>query len=118
MPCERPSTACEERLETGALCLGAGSWGTTAHVPALIEHPQAELVAIQHHQPETAARIARDFDIPHGFPTAEEILVLKPLDAVVVSSIPARHYEHAAAALGRGCHVSSGVAGQRSNDRS
>ena len=31
--------------------IGAGSWGTTAHVPALIEHPQAELVAIQHHEP-------------------------------------------------------------------
>lgn len=85
--------------------IGAGSWGTTAHVPALIEHPQAELVAIQHHQPETAARIARDFDIPHGFTTAEEVLATGPLDAVVVSSIPARHYEHAAAALGRGCHV-------------
>lgn len=85
--------------------IGAGWWGTTAHVPALVRHPQAELVAIQHHDPATAARIARDFGVPNGCTSAEEVLAIEPLDAVVVSSVPALHHAQAAAALRRGCHV-------------
>ena len=46
--------------------IGAGWWGTTAHVPALKKHPDADLVAVQHHDPATAAKIAKDFAVRHG----------------------------------------------------
>lgn len=85
--------------------IGAGSWGTTAHIPAIKSHTQAELVAVQHHDRGLAARIARHFDVPHACTTAEEVLAIEGLDAVVVSSIPALHYSQAKAALSRGCHV-------------
>ena len=85
--------------------IGAGSWGTTAHVPALIDHPQAELVAIQHHDPQTAARIARDFGVPRACTTVDEVLAIEQLDAVIVSSVPTFHFSQTEAALRRGCHV-------------
>ena len=85
--------------------IGAGWWGTTAHVPALYHHPQAELVAVQHHDPAKAERIAHDFKVPHGLTTAEEILELDGLQAVVVSSTPHLHHLQAKSALQRGLHV-------------
>ncbi len=85
--------------------IGAGWWGTTAHVPALKKHPDAELVAVHHHDPAQAKRIERDFNVPHAFASADDLLALPGLDAVVVSSIPALHYQHAKAALRRGLHV-------------
>ena len=85
--------------------LGAGWWGTFAHVPAIKEHPKAELVAVQNKDLVTAQRTARDFKIPHGFATAKELLALDDLDAAVVSSTPHMHYPHAKAALQRGLHV-------------
>jgi predicted dehydrogenase len=85
--------------------IGAGSWGTTAHIPAIKAHAQAELVAVQHHDREIAARVARYFEVPRAFTTAEEVLAIEDLDAVVVSSIPTLHYSQAKAALARGCHV-------------
>ena len=85
--------------------IGAGWWGTTAHVPALRDNPHADLVAIQHQDQETAERIARDFAVPHACTTAEEVLALDGLQAAVISSVPALHYAQGKAALERGLHV-------------
>lgn len=93
----------KEKIRCGVI--GAGWWATYAHIPALLEHPQAELVAIQNHDPETAARIARDFGVPTACTTAQELLAIDCIEAVVVSSPPNLHYEHALAALSSGRHV-------------
>ncbi len=85
--------------------IGAGWWGTTAHLPALIRHPRAELVAVQHHDADTARRIATDFGAPYACTTVDEVLDAAPLDAVIISSIPVLHYSQTLAALKRGCHV-------------
>ena len=85
--------------------IGSGWWGTAAHVPALRDDPRADLVAIQHHDPDTAARVARDFDVPHACAAAEQVLDIDALDAVVISSTPHLHYPQARAALKRGLHV-------------
>lgn len=85
--------------------LGAGWWGTFAHIPALQENPDAELIAIQHHDRETADRIARDFQIPVAVTTTEELLSIDGLEAVVISSAPFLHYTQALAALQAGKHV-------------
>ena len=85
--------------------IGAGWWGTTAHVPALRDHARADLVAIQHHDAATAERVARDYDVPTACTTAEEVLAIEDLDAVVVSSTPHLHYPQVKAALERGLHV-------------
>jgi predicted dehydrogenase len=85
--------------------IGAGWWGTTAHLPALRDHPRASVAAIQTADPADAARIARDFNVPAAFTSADELLATTELDAVVISSTANCHYPQALAALRRGLHV-------------
>jgi len=85
--------------------IGAGWWGTTAHVPALLRHPQAELVVVHHRNQEIAEKIAHDFGIPHGVSSVEDVLAVDDLDAVVISSTVNAHYPQAKAALERGLCV-------------
>ncbi|MGH9664130.1 MAG: Gfo/Idh/MocA family protein, partial [Bryobacteraceae bacterium] len=85
--------------------IGAGWWATYAHIPALLSHPNAELVAIQKRDGAEAERVARDFGIPRAVTSAEEMLTIDGLDAVVVSSAPHLHFVQAAAALRKGLHV-------------
>lgn len=85
--------------------IGAGWWGTTSHVPALRDNPHADLVAIQHHDRQTAERIADDFGVPHACTTTKQVLAIDGLQAVAISSVPALHFEQGKAALKRGLHV-------------
>jgi predicted dehydrogenase len=85
--------------------IGAGWWGTTAHIPALQSHPAAELVAVHSKDPQKARQIAADFKTPHGFSDVDELLSLDGLDAVIISSTPNVHYLQARAALKKGLHV-------------
>jgi predicted dehydrogenase len=85
--------------------IGAGWWGTYAHVPALLAHPRASLVAIQTRDRDSAAKIARDFNIPRTFTSADELIAQQDMEAVVISSAPHLHFPQAIAALRRGLHV-------------
>ena len=85
--------------------IGAGWWGTYAHVPALLAHPRAQLVAIQTRDRDSAAKIARDFNIPRTFTCADDLIAQPDMDAVVISSAPHLHFPQAKAALERGLHV-------------
>lgn len=92
-----------EKIKCGVL--GAGWWGTFAHIPALLSHPRAELIAIQKGDRERARKVAADFGVPHACTTTEELLAIEGLEAVVVSSSPNLHYRQAEAALKAGKHV-------------
>jgi predicted dehydrogenase len=92
-----------KRVRCGVI--GAGWWGTTAHLPALRDHPGADVVAVQTADPGEARRIARDFNVPQSFTSHEELLATPGLEAVVISSTANMHYEQAKAALSRGLHV-------------
>ena len=85
--------------------IGAGWWGTTAHVPALLRHPKAELVCVHHRDAVTARKIAADFEIPFSASTIDEVLSHESLEAVVVSSAACAHHSQAKACLERGLHV-------------
>jgi predicted dehydrogenase len=85
--------------------IGAGWWATYAHIPALLAHPRAELVAIQKRDMEQARRVAAHFGVPQAFTSADDLIQSAQLDAVVVSSSPNMHYTHAKAALRQGLHV-------------
>jgi predicted dehydrogenase len=63
------------------------------------------LVAIQNNNRQEAQKIADDFRVPIACTTAAELLAVEGLSAVVVSSSPHLHYEHASAALALGKHV-------------
>jgi predicted dehydrogenase len=60
---------------------------------------------VQSRERARAEKIARDFGAKQGCATLEEILAVKGLDAVIVSSTPNVHYVQAKAALERGLHV-------------
>lgn len=92
-----------DKIKCGVL--GAGWWATFAHIPALLDHPRAELVAIQKNDRDRARKVAADFGIPHSCTTTDELLSIDGLQAVVVSSSPHLHYRQAAAALRMGKHV-------------
>ncbi len=85
--------------------IGAGWWGTFAHIPGLRSHPNADLVAIQTADAEQGQMIARDFGIPRSYTSTAELLDGEDVAAVVVSSSPHLHYADARAALTRGKHV-------------
>jgi len=85
--------------------IGAGWWATSAHIPAVKSHPEAELVAVQSREKAKAEKIARDFGAKHACSRVDEIIGIKGLDAVIVSSTPNVHFAQAKAALGRGLHV-------------
>jgi predicted dehydrogenase len=85
--------------------IGAGWWGTFAHIPAVMSHPHAELIAVQNREKAKAEKIARDFGAKHAFTSIEEMLALKGLDAIIIASTPNVHFAQARAALERGLHV-------------
>lgn len=85
--------------------IGAGWWGTTAHIPAVKCHPNAKLVAVQSRERDKALRIGGDFGSKHICTSAEELLKLPDIDAVIISSTPNVHYPQAKAALQSGRHV-------------
>lgn len=92
-----------DKIKCGVI--GAGWWATYAHIPALLAHPAADLVAIQTRDREEARKIADDFGVPVACATAGELLAIDGVQAVVVSSSPHLHYKQAAAALELGKHV-------------
>lgn len=81
---------------------GAG-FGVKAHLPALIAHPEFEVVALA--SPRTAAETARERQIPHAFATCAEMIAGCELDAVVVASPPFAHHDDVIAALDARKHV-------------
>src|SRR5580658_4244549 len=85
--------------------IGAGWWATSAHIPAVKSHSRAELFAVHSREKASAERIARDFGAKYAFTNLDEMLALKELDAVIVSSTPNVHYVQARAALEHGKHV-------------
>jgi predicted dehydrogenase len=85
--------------------IGAGWWATYAHIPALLEHPRAQLVAVQSRSLEAARKVAKDFGIPRAYSSAGQLLSEEEVDVVVVASSPNLHYEQAREALRKGLHV-------------
>jgi predicted dehydrogenase len=85
--------------------IGAGWWGTAAHIPALKRHPGAELAAVQSRDAAKARKTAQDFGASHACTTMEEVLAVPGLEAVIISSTPNAHYLQARSALERGLHV-------------
>jgi predicted dehydrogenase len=85
--------------------IGAGWWGTEAHLPELKRHAKAEVVAIQTLGEAEAKRVAEHFGVPRALQSVEDLLAVRDLDAVIISSVPKLHYAQTKAALQRGLHV-------------
>ena len=85
--------------------IGAGWWATYAHIPAILAHPRAELLAVQSRSQSKADKVAKDFGAKHALTDPVALLDLPGLDAVVIATTPNMHYAQAKTALERGKHV-------------
>jgi len=99
----RTSEKSGKKLGVGVI--GAGWWATYAHIPAINEHPAAELIAVQCRTQEKADKIAADFQADNACTSVEQLLAIDGMDAVVISTTPNAHYSQAKAALLADKHV-------------
>lgn len=85
--------------------IGAGWWGVEVYVPAMMDHPDIELVAINRRDQKALDKILEKHDGPKGYTDYREMLTNEELDAVVITSPHTIHYEQARDVLEAGCHV-------------
>jgi predicted dehydrogenase len=85
--------------------IGAGWWATDTHIPALRQHPHAELIAICDANPERLQAAAAKYEIGRAYTDYGELLAQEALDGVVIVTSNATHYVAAKAALEHDLHV-------------
>ena len=92
------------RKQARIAVVGAGWWACEYHIPHIRQNPRAELVSVCRPGRSDLERVRALFDVPHATENHLDVYERDP-DGVIVASPHVLHYEHAAAALDRGCHV-------------
>lgn len=92
-----------QKLRVGVI--GAGMFASMRHLPDLTASPESEVVPVCRRDLEALSRVAEHFGVPHRFTDHRHMLDEVQLDAVVVSSPHALHFEHVRDALQRGLPV-------------
>ena len=85
--------------------IGTGWWATTAHFPAVLSHPEAELVAAADLRPEILAKAAEAYGVDRTYTDYRVMLEKEQLDGAVVAVWHAEHFEVARTCLEAGLHV-------------
>ncbi|MCY3903078.1 MAG: Gfo/Idh/MocA family oxidoreductase [Caldilineaceae bacterium] len=85
--------------------IGTGWWATTAHIPALQENPDANLVALSDVLPGALEKAARHYGVDKTHTDFRAMLEQEQLDGVVIAVWHAAHYEVARVCLEHGLHV-------------
>lgn len=79
--------------------IGAGQWGSSAHLASLRGHAQARVTAIANHTRASAERVAEAFEIPTVFASSAELIASSEVDAVLVTAPVVEHKALCLAAL-------------------
>ncbi len=85
--------------------IGTGWWATTAHIPALLANPRAELVAVCDADTGRLAAAAQEFGIGATYADHRELLAREQLDGAIVATPHATHYALARDCLAAGLHT-------------
>jgi predicted dehydrogenase len=85
--------------------VGCGFWAAQAHLPALRELPETEVVACVGRNDEEALTFAAAQGIAAGYASIDELLAKEPLDALVVSTPDDLHVGAVEAAFDAGIAV-------------
>lgn len=88
-----------------AAVIGTGWWATVAHIPALREHPDVDLVGLCDVSPQRVQAAATAFGIERTYTDHRALLAAERPDAVVVATTHATHYQVAFDCLEAGAHV-------------
>ncbi len=87
--------------------VGAGWFASRRHLPDARANPQVHLSALCRRDPAACAKMAAHFQVDpeHTYADWRQMLEDAELDAVLIATPHALHYEQAKAALERGLHV-------------
>ena len=85
--------------------IGTGWWSTYTHIPALLAHPRAELVALCDSNPGKLRAAAETYGLQRTYLSVNEMLAHERLDGVVIATPHATHAALAGLCLQRGLHV-------------
>ncbi len=92
-----------EKIRVGII--GAGANTRKMHLPNLKSIPDIDIVAVVNRTRESAAKVAKEFDIPQIYDHWTELIAAPDLDAVVIGTWPYLHAPAAIAAIEAGKHV-------------
>jgi predicted dehydrogenase len=90
---------------TRVAVIGAGWWATQAHLPALRDDPDAEVVAVADRRQEQADAAAAAYGVPRTYTDHRRMLEQERPDGVVVAAPHTHHYALARDALEAGAGV-------------
>ena len=85
--------------------IGAGWWASHVYIPALLDHPDVDLVAVNRPDTEGLEAVKERFGIASAYTDHREMLRQERPDAVVIASPHIVHFTHARDALNAGAHV-------------
>jgi len=85
--------------------IGTGWWATEAHIPGVLEHPDAELVAACDSNPQRLATAQQAYDIQRTYTDYHEMLAQEAPDGVIVVTPHATHHAIARTCLEHDAHV-------------
>jgi predicted dehydrogenase len=87
--------------------IGAGWFASRRHFPDAVAAPNVQLVSLCRRDPDAAAKMAQKFEVPQDrvFSDWRQMLDSVEMDAVLIATPNALHFEQASAALRRGLHV-------------
>jgi predicted dehydrogenase len=85
--------------------IGTSWWADTMYLPAIVNHPLANVVALCGRNLDRASELADVWQIPAAFDDYEHMLRDLALDAVIVTTSNASHYSISLAALDAGLNV-------------
>jgi predicted dehydrogenase len=85
--------------------VGAGSITRSRHLPGFRKIPGVEIAGVCNRHRDSAARLAREFDVPRVYANWEEMVGDREIDAIVIGAWPYLHCSVTLAALDSGKHV-------------
>ncbi len=100
-----PSGSSQNRIKVGII--GAGWFASRRHIPDLQSNPLAELTCFCRRDAAARETLSQKFNIPfeQTYDDWQAMLDNEDIDAVLISTPNALHFEQAKAALERGLHV-------------
>jgi predicted dehydrogenase len=85
--------------------IGTGWWSTQTHIPRLLAHPDAELVALCDAAPDRLQAAAAAYTVRTTYSDYQKLLAQEQPDGVVVATSHATHFAIARDCLMAGAHV-------------
>lgn len=85
--------------------IGTGAFAEICHLPGLLSHPEAQVVAVCGRRLDAARQLAERFGIRRATDDFEELCADPDVDAITIASANVAHAAQALAALTHGKHV-------------